>query len=44
MEQPMEFLSAPQENLRTWSHVIRLITISCIGIAVLLIVMATTLL
>jgi len=44
MEQPMEFLSAPQENLRTWSNVIRLITVSCICIAVLLLVMAATLL
>jgi len=44
MEQPMEFENAPQENLRTWSNVIRLITVSCISIALLLIVMAATLL
>lgn len=44
MEQPMEFLSAPQENLRTWSNVTRLIMVSCAGIALLLIVLAATLL
>ena len=40
----MEFQSAPEEHLRTWSGVVRLITWSCIAIAVLLIVMALTLL
>jgi len=44
MEQPMEFLSAPQENLRTWSNVTRLIMVSCICIALLLIFMALFLL
>ena len=44
MEQPMEFLSAPQENVRTWANVVRLITWSCIAIVVLLVVMAATLL
>jgi len=44
MEQPMEFLSAPEENLRTWSNVIRLITVSCIFIVLLLIFMALFLL
>jgi hypothetical protein len=40
MEQPMEFQSAPQEQLRTWSNVVRLFTWSCISIAILLILMA----
>jgi hypothetical protein len=44
MEQPMEFQSAPEAHLRTWSNVVRLITVSCICIAVLLIFMAVTLL
>jgi hypothetical protein len=44
MEQPMEFLSAPQQNLQTWSYVTRLIMVSCICIVLLLAVMAATLL
>jgi len=44
MEQPMEFLSAPQENVRTWSNVTKLFAFSCAAIALLLIVLAATLL
>jgi len=44
MEQEMEFLSAPQQNLQTWSHVVKLITFGCIGIALLLAILAATLL
>jgi len=44
MEQEMEFLSAPEENVRTWANVVRLFTVCCIAIALLLVVMAATLL
>ena len=44
MEEPMEFQQAPEPQLRTWSGVIRLITLSCIGIAVVLLLMAAFLL
>jgi hypothetical protein len=44
MEQEMEFLRAPQENIRTWDRVIKMITWSCIAIALLLLILAATLL
>jgi hypothetical protein len=44
MEEQMEFERAPEAQLRTWSSVVRLFTISCIGIAVLLLLMAAFLL
>jgi len=44
MEKEMEFLQAPEENLRTWSRVIKIFTWSCVSIAILLLVMAAALL
>ena len=44
MEQEMEYLHAPDENLRTWSRVVKMFTWGCISIAILLAVMAATLL
>ena len=43
MEDEPDFMKAPQANLQTWRGVTRLITISCVLIAILLIVMAGTL-
>lgn len=43
-EPQMQHLSAPQENIQTWNNVTRLIVVSCIGIIILLAVMALTLL
>lgn len=43
-EPQMQHLSAPQANIQTWNNVTRLILVSCIAIAILLIVMALTLL
>ena len=37
---PMQWHSAPQENLRTWALVIRVITGSVIAIAAVLLLMA----
>jgi hypothetical protein len=44
MEQEMEFLRAPQENVQTWERVVKMITWSCISIVLLLAIMAATLL
>lgn len=44
MEEEMEFLRAPQENIRTWERVTKMITWSCIAIALLLLILAATLL
>ena len=44
METDMQHLQAPQENIQTWSRVTRLIFVSLVAIAALLIVMAATLL
>jgi hypothetical protein len=44
MESQMQHLNAPEENLHTWNRVVKLITWSCIGIALLLAIMAATLL
>ena len=44
MESKMKHLSAPEENLHTWNRVVKLFTWSCIGIALLLVVMAAALL
>jgi len=43
MEQEMRHLSAPSENLQTWNRVTKIITWSCILIALLLAIMAATL-
>ena len=43
MEQEMEFLRAPEENIRTWERVTKLITWSCVAIALLLLILAATL-
>ena len=43
MEEDMEFTKAPQANLQTWHGVTRLITISGIAIAILMLIMAGTL-
>ncbi len=43
-EPQMQHLSAPQENIHTWNNVTRLIVVSCIAIASLLVIMALTLL
>ena len=40
----MQYLRAPQENLQTWSRVVKLFLVSTIAIAVLLAVLAATLL
>jgi len=39
--EPMQWLSAPQENLRTWKLVTRVIIGSVIAIAAVLLLMAT---
>ena len=44
MEPPMQHLSAPRENLQTWNRVTKIITWSCILIALLLLAMAAALL
>lgn len=44
MEEPMEYLRAPQDNVQTWSGVVKLITWSTIAIVILLIILAATLL
>lgn len=44
MEQEMEFLRAPEENVRTWGRVTKMITWSCIATALLLLILAATLL
>jgi len=38
--EPMQWLSAPDENLRTWRLVMRIITGSVISIAAVLLLMA----
>lgn len=43
-EPQMQHLSAPQENIHTWNNVTRLFLYSSIAIALLLVVMALTLL
>jgi len=43
MEEEMEFTKAPQANLQTWAGVTRLITISCVAIAIFLLILAATL-
>ena len=43
MEPPMEYLSAPRENLETWHRVVKLFTTMTIFIALLLLVLAATL-
>ena len=40
----MQHFSAPRENLQTWSRVTKIITWSCILTALLLAIMAATLL
>lgn len=44
MEEEMEYLRAPQDNIQTWSGVVKLITWSTIAIAILLVILAATLL
>jgi hypothetical protein len=44
MEPPMEYLSAPRENLDTWSRVVKMFTTLSIFVALLLAVLAFTLL
>jgi hypothetical protein len=44
MEEQMQHLSAPSENLQTWNRVTKIITWSCILITLLLAIMAATLL
>lgn len=44
MEPQMQHLGAPAENLQTWNRVTKIITWSCILIALLLLVLAATLL
>jgi hypothetical protein len=43
MEPPMEYLSAPRENLETWHRVVKIFTTLTIFVALLLIVLAITL-
>jgi len=40
----LAFQDAPQENLQTWSRVIKLLAYGSAGIAILLLIMAATLL
>ena len=40
----LEYRKATDEHLRTWEHVVKLFTVSVIGIAILLGLMAATLL
>jgi hypothetical protein len=44
MEEQMQHLSAPSENLQTWHRVTKIITWACILITLLLAIMAATLL
>jgi hypothetical protein len=44
MEPPMEYLSAPRANLETWHRVVKLFTTLTIFVALLLAVLAITLL
>ncbi len=43
MEEELEYRKAPQANLQTWSGVTRLIIISCVSIALFLLILAATL-
>ena len=43
MEEELEFQKAPQANLQTWAGLMRLITISCVAIALFLLILAATL-
>ena len=43
MEQEMQHLQAPRENLDTWNRVTKMFLYSCIAIAIVLSLMAVTL-
>jgi hypothetical protein len=43
MEPQMQHLNAPQENLQTWNRVVKMMTTLCIFVALLLAVLAATL-
>ncbi|MEQ9491049.1 MAG: hypothetical protein RIM72_18885 [Alphaproteobacteria bacterium] len=43
MEEELEYQKSPQANLQTWSGVVRLIVISCVSIALFLLILAATL-
>lgn len=43
MEEELEYQKSPQANLQTWSGVVKLITISCVSIALFLLILAATL-
>jgi hypothetical protein len=40
----MQFQNAPKDHLETWGRVTKMVFWSCVGVAVLLVVMAATLL